>query len=62
MQDSSLNVYQILTYVMVGLIVFVCMCYLLIFINPQISVNPFKPPIPTATTVAFLLPPTWTPI
>ena len=52
------------------------LCYLVIFVNPQIALNPFKPPVvdlPTVTLVAqatevpptftppMTFPPTWTP-
>ncbi|MBN1935149.1 MAG: hypothetical protein JW934_10815 [Anaerolineae bacterium] len=51
------------------LTVIVGLCYLTIFVNPQIMLNPFKPPqaiiAPTATTVAVAgvtqIPPTFTP-
>lgn len=59
--DNS-EAFQVPTLVVAGLILVICMCYLLIFVNPQVAFNPFKPPIPTATLAAALvLPPTWTP-
>ncbi len=60
MQDPQEEVFQIGTLVVVVVIVLACLAYLLIFLNPQIALNPFKPLIPTATAVAGL-PPTWTP-
>ncbi len=59
MQDIQQEGYQIATLVVIVAIVLVCMCYLLIFINPQVALNPLKPPVPTPTIVR--LPPTWTP-
>lgn len=53
--------FQIPTLIVVGIIIIVCMCYALIFVNPQVSVNPFKPILPTQTVIALVLPPTWTP-
>ncbi len=59
--DNS-EAFQVPMLVTAGLILIVCMCYLLIFINPYVVFNPFQPPIPTATRgVALILPPTWTP-
>lgn len=53
--------YQIATLVVVVVTVLVCMYYFLIFINPQIALNPLKPPVPVATAVAVQLQATWTP-
>ncbi len=53
--------YQIATLVVVVVTVLVCMCYLLIFLNPQVGLNPFKPPLPTSTVLVVALQPTWTP-
>jgi hypothetical protein len=53
--------YQIATLVVVVVTVLVCMCYLLIFVNPQVALNPFKPPLATPTAVALGLQRTWTP-
>ncbi len=53
--------YQIATLVVVVVTVLVCMYYFLIFINPQIALNPLKPPVPISTAVAVQLQPTWTP-
>lgn len=59
--DNS-EAFQVPTLVTAGLILVVCMCFLLIFINPQVAFNPWKPPIPTSTqAAAVVLPPTWTP-
>ena len=68
METEQQDIFQILTVVVVVLIAVSCMGMLLIFINPQIAINPFKPPselsearVPAATAVAFALPATWTP-
>lgn len=61
MDDIREEPYQIATLVVVVVTALVCMCYLLIFINPQVSLNPFKPPLATMTPVAFGLQATWTP-
>jgi hypothetical protein len=53
--------FQIATLVVTVVIVLVCMSYLLIFLNPQIALNPFKPPLPTATALLYALQATWTP-
>jgi hypothetical protein len=53
--------YQIATLVVVVVTVLVCMCYLLIFVNPQVSLNPLKPPTGAPTAIAFGLQSTWTP-
>ncbi len=60
METEREDLFQIATLVVVVLTALVCMCYLLIFLNPQIALNPLKPPLPTRTLVAGL-PPTWTP-
>jgi hypothetical protein len=59
--DDSHEVFQIPLLVVVGIIIVVCMCYGVIFFNPQASFNPFKPILPTPTFVVLVLPPTWTP-
>ncbi len=70
MEQGQQDVYQIGTVIVVVLIIVACMGMLLVFINPQIAINPFKPPVDAAlaalratpTTVAgFALPATWTP-
>lgn len=61
MQSGAEEFYQIATLVMVVLIILVCLCAALIFVNPQVALNPLKPPIPTTTLVIAALPPTWTP-
>lgn len=53
--------FQIATLVVAVVTVLVCMSYLLIFANPQVVLNPLKPPIPTLTLVVANLPSTWTP-
>jgi len=58
--DETQEGFQIATLVVVVMIVLVVMYYLMIFINPQVAMNPLKPPVsPTATRPG--LPPTWTP-
>ncbi len=58
--DETQEGFQIATLVVIVMIVLVVMYYLMIFINPQVAMNPFKPPVsPTATRPG--LPPTWTP-
>ena len=65
MQDASEEGFQLATLVVIVLVVLVVIAYLLIFINPAIALNPFKPPAFTKPTVAIAaiptLPPTWTP-
>jgi len=65
MQNSSEDTYQIATLVVIVLTALVVIAYLLIFINPRIALNPFKPPLDVTPTVAIAalstLPPTWTP-
>ncbi len=60
MQTGSEEGFQIATLVVVVVTILVVVAYLLIFLNPRIALNPFKPLLPTATLVAGL-PPTWTP-
>jgi outer membrane biosynthesis protein TonB len=53
---------EIATVVVVVLIALVILCYLSIFINPQVVFNPFKPVVPTPTKQAeAVVEPTWTP-
>jgi hypothetical protein len=62
MQTPAEESFQVATLVVVVLIVLVCMGYLLIFVNPQVALNPLKPPLPTSTLLLLsALPPTWTP-
>lgn len=65
MQNASDEGFQLATLVVIVLIVLVVIAYLLIFINPRVALNPFKPPVVTTPTVAIAaiptLPPTWTP-
>ncbi len=55
---------EIATVVVVVVIALVILCYLAIFFNPQIALNPFKPPTatPLATPISSLSEPTWTPL
>jgi hypothetical protein len=55
---------EIETVVVVVVIALVILCYLAIYINPQVFFNPFKPPSPTPEQVAqatTIVGPTWTP-
>ena len=55
---------EIATVVVVVIIALVILCYLAIYINPQVFFNPFKPPSPTPDQVAqatTIVGPTWTP-
>ena len=55
---------EIATVVVVVIIALVILCYLAIYINPQVFFNPFKPPSPTPEQVAqatTIVGPTWTP-
>lgn len=61
MQTAAEETFQIATIVVVVLIVLACMGMMLIFINPQVALNPLKPPLPTTTLVLAALPATWTP-
>ncbi|MEW5719048.1 MAG: hypothetical protein AB1817_10505 [Chloroflexota bacterium] len=62
-QTGSEEKYQIATLVVLTITGLVIVYYALIFINPRVAFNPFKPPLPTATLIAALpiLQPTWTP-
>ena len=63
MQDGSDDAYQIATLVVATLTVVAIIAMAMIFINPRVAFNPFKPPIiPTPIAIALpTLPPTWTP-
>jgi hypothetical protein len=62
MQSQSDDTFQIATLVVGTLIAVVIIFYLIVFINPRVAFNPFKPPTtPTAVALAPTLPPTWTP-
>ncbi len=53
---------EITTVIIVVIIALVILCYLAIYINPQVFFNPFKPPTPTAVAgVTSIVGPTWTP-
>ncbi len=41
---------EITTVIVVVIIALVILCYLAIYINPQVFFNPFKPPTPTAVS------------
>jgi len=52
---------EITTVVVVVIIALVILCYLAIYINPQVFFNPFKPSTPTAVSViTSIVGPTWT--
>jgi len=60
MQEPQEELFQIATLAVVVLIVIVCMGQVLIFANPRVAINPFKPPAPTFTPLPTF-PPTYTP-
>ncbi len=60
MDTEQEEIFQIATLIVVVATAIICMCYFLIFLNPQIALNPFKPPRETPTLVAGLAA-TWTP-
>lgn len=60
MNETQQEGFQIATLIVVVAIVIVLMCYLSIFLNPQVVLNPLKPALTETPTVAGL-PPTWTP-
>ncbi len=59
--DERQEIFQIATLIVVVITALVCMCYVLVFINPQIALNPLKPATEVPTAVAGL-PATWTPV
>ena len=61
MQTPAEEGFQIATIVVVVMIFLACMGMALVFINPQVALNPLKPPISTLTLVIAALPATWTP-
>jgi len=58
--DETEELFQIATLVMVVAIVVVILFYLLVFLNPQVALNPLKPALPPTETRPGL-PATWTP-
>ncbi len=52
---------EIATVIVVVLIALVILCYLAIFINPQVFFNPLKPPKEAEATPTSPFEPTWTP-
>lgn len=65
-RGSRLNPWDILSIIVVLITVCIAGYFVLIFINPNISLNPFPPPptpflFPTATITPIQLPATWTP-
>lgn len=59
--DNS-DVFQIPTLIVIGIIVIVCLFFAMIFANPQVALNPFKPILPSPTVIALVFPPTNTPV
>jgi len=64
MQDDSQDRFQIATLVVTTITALVVIFDLLVFLNPRVAFNPFKPPLPSPTLLAAatLSPPTWTPV
>lgn len=60
MQEPQEEFFQTATLVIAVVIVIVCMAQLLIFVNPRVAINPFKPPPATGTPFATF-PATYTP-
>jgi len=57
--DRSLEIVTVIVVVAIALVI---LCYLAIYINPQVAFNPFKPPTPTLVAeVGPAFGPTWTP-
>ncbi|MBI5653430.1 MAG: hypothetical protein HZC40_23740 [Chloroflexi bacterium] len=63
MNDFSNDRFQIATVIVVAITIVIVIAYLLIYINPRVAINPFKPPAPppTFSAAAVPFPPTWTP-
>ncbi len=62
MEPDRDQVFQYATFGVLGLTVVICLCYGLIFFNPNLNFMPgLKPVIPTVTVAALSLPATWTP-
>lgn len=67
--NTSAMVWNILTIIVILMALCLAAIFILVFINPQVSFNPFPPPtlpvlasFPTATPTPLIqLPPTWTP-
>jgi hypothetical protein len=60
MQEAQDEMFQMATLVIVVVTVIVLIAYAVIFVNPRIAINPFKPLLPTPTLFEGL-PATWTP-
>jgi len=65
----KMSIWDILTIVLIAAALIIGAVFLVIFVNPDSSVNPFPLPtlpptvvIPTATATLVSLPPTWTPV
>ncbi len=54
--------FQYATFGVAGLTIVVCLCYGLIFANPNLNfISSLRPVVPTATVAALAFPATWTP-
>ncbi len=62
-QTDSDEKYQIATLIVWTITGLVILFYAIVFLNPRIAFNPFKPPLPVSTLLAArpTLQPTWTP-
>lgn len=65
----KMSIWDILAIVLIAAALIIGAVILVIFVNPDSSVNPFPPPtlpptvvIPTSTATLVSLPPTWTPV
>jgi hypothetical protein len=65
----KMTIWDILAIVLIAAALIIGAIFLVIFVNPDSSVNPFPPPtlpptvvIPTSTATLVSLPPTWTPV
>jgi hypothetical protein len=56
--DRSLEITTVIVVVVIALII---LCYLAVYLNPQVFFNPFKPPTPTLVAETSPFEPTWTP-
>lgn len=62
------SIWNLLTIVVLAVLGAVLLCFLTVFVNPQVGINPFPPPtlpprleLPTATATFLSMPATWTP-
>lgn len=61
MQDHSEALFEFLSAIVLVLIGVACIWFLIIFEDPQVALNPFKPPLATPVTLAGVLPRTEAP-